>query len=97
MTYGQILRDVRKSRNLTQVEVAKKTGIAQTSLSQIEGDRKLPSKTTLKKLLKVYKLPEIVLIWKATTEKDIEKNKRPLYRDLKPVIDSLVNELSKML
>ena len=43
MTIGEQLKDLRESRNLTQSELAKILGVAQSTYSQYEiGDRKLP-------------------------------------------------------
>jgi transcriptional regulator with XRE-family HTH domain len=52
---GGALRLLReKVAGLTQVEVAERTGIAQTRLSRYENGRKIPDLTTLDRLLTCY-------------------------------------------
>lgn len=95
MTVGKTLTTLRKNRGLTQVQVQSKTGLSQTHLSQIECDRKQPSKTTVKRLAKLYKVPPIVIMWATVEEGHIDPKKKELFKQLKPVIDSLIEEILK--
>lgn len=96
MKIGAALKQVRVGKNLTQVEVCKKTGLTQTYLSQIEtGGKKNPSSTVVAKLCKVYGVPVSVVVVLATEEKDIPKNRLKLYRQLSPVLNDLVAQLLK--
>ena len=52
--YGSGLRKARKMANLTQVEAAKKLGIAVNSLRLYEADKRLPSIAILIKMTEVY-------------------------------------------
>ena len=49
--YGAFLRDVRRSRRLSQDELAEIVGISQPNLSAYERDRRVPSADTLNRLL----------------------------------------------
>ena len=49
--YGASLRDVRRSRQLSQDELAIIVGISQPNLSAYERDRRVPSADTLNRLL----------------------------------------------
>ena len=46
------LRNIRVTRNMTQTELAKSSGVSQSTIAHIESGRKDPSITTLKKICK---------------------------------------------
>lgn len=93
MDVGKALRDIRRSRELTQIKAASKAKITQTYLSQIESNQKNPSNDVLEKLSKVYKVPVAIFYFKAMDESDVLKSKLKMYRTLKPTTDTLINEL----
>jgi transcriptional regulator with XRE-family HTH domain len=95
MKLGETLRDLRNEKGLTQVQACKKLKISQTYLSQVEGGKKEPSPEMIRKFCKFYDVPGVVIAWKSTEEKDVPKNKRSAYRDLKPAIDGLIEEIMK--
>ena len=49
--YGEFIRNVRRSRRLSQVQLAQIVGINQPNLSAYENDRQVPSADTLNKIL----------------------------------------------
>ena len=49
--YGSLVREVRKSRGLSQRELAEVSGIRQANISAIENNRREPSAETLNRLL----------------------------------------------
>jgi transcriptional regulator with XRE-family HTH domain len=49
--YGAFIRQVRASRGLTQVELARIVGIEQPNLSAYENDRQMPSADVLNRIL----------------------------------------------
>lgn len=49
--YGPLVRQARTSRGLTQRQLAEASGVARTSISAIENDRRAPSAETLHRLL----------------------------------------------
>lgn len=51
MDVGKRLREVRKSANLSQRELAKRAGVTNSTISMIEADNVSPSVTSLKKVL----------------------------------------------
>lgn len=55
-TIGQILRKARLSKNLTQAEVAKKSGIHPNTYAKLERDEQSPSFASIKKLAKILDL-----------------------------------------
>lgn len=95
MNYGQMIKDLRKSGNpLTQAEFAKKIGITQTYLSQIEKGHKNPSTELLHKISEYTKVPLPIMCWKCVTETDVHPSRKKLFTSLKPVIDELVNSFT---
>lgn len=95
MDIGEILKEIRQSKKLTQVKVSERAKVSQTFLSQLEAGIKNPSKKMLQKLCDLYGIPPIIVLWKATTEKDIQKGKLGIFRKLKPALDAIVDEIIK--
>ncbi len=93
MNLGNALQKVRFEKKMTQTAVSKKAKITQTYLSLIEKGDKIPSSAVVKKLCKVYDIPEVALVWLGTEKTDVQKSKHNLFDQLKPVMDSLVAEL----
>lgn len=50
-TPGQLLREVRRRRGVSQTRLATRAGTTQSAISRIEGDRVSPSVETLRELL----------------------------------------------
>lgn len=95
MKIGAVLRELRESRRLTQMNVSEQADISQTFLSQLEAGFKNPSAKTLNKLCALYGVPPQIAVFKSIEEGDIQKKKLPIYRKLKPTIDELISELIK--
>jgi transcriptional regulator with XRE-family HTH domain len=93
MDLGTTLRDIRRSKNFSQMEAKQKLKISQTYLSQIETNKKSPSDSILSRICKVYKTPLAVIIWQSMEEKDIDKKKHQAYKTIKPAVDNLFKEL----
>jgi len=87
------LKDARVNAGLRQNVAAKKIRISQTFLSQIETGVKSPSMETLQKCAKCYGVPIEVIFWFGANEKDVPEKKRPLFRQLKPIIDQMMKQL----
>jgi transcriptional regulator with XRE-family HTH domain len=95
MSTGTALKVIREHRKKTQTDVSRRLKVSQTYLSQIETEKREPSTEMLRKLCKYYKVPPIVVHWMAVEEKDVEKRKQPIFRELKPAIDDLIQALIK--
>ena len=67
-TAGQRIKELRKNRKMTQPELAKAIGVAQSSISEIEtGESRNPSALTLVKVAKYFEVdPEHLLTGKGT-------------------------------
>lgn len=91
MNYAKALKSIREEQKITQVVAAKRAGISQTYLSQLEGNtKKCPSKSMIAKLAKVYKVPPVIITMSAIEKADVPTKKKGLYDALKPVIDSMI-------
>ncbi len=94
MNIGQAVKQVRKTKGMTQVTFCKKLGITQTYLSQVESGAKAnPSMALLNKVSKISNVPLSVIMWLSVEEKDIAKDKRKIFVSLKPSIDNLIKEI----
>ncbi len=93
MEIGTAIREIRKSKSITQKELAVKCNLSNNSITQIELNNTFPKKDTIKKICKALKIPTAFLLFYSLTEKDIPKNKREIYRILTPLIKKLIVEI----
>jgi XRE family transcriptional regulator, regulator of sulfur utilization len=92
MNLGKSIQDIRKQKGLTQTEFAKKSGITQTYLSQIENNHKEPNLSILKSISEILEVPLPIIFYLAMEENDVEIGKREAFNIVSPSINSLVNE-----
>ena len=91
---GQLyFREIRKKYGLKQTEISKMMGVSQTYYSLVESRKRVPSMDFVERLAGIYGLPIAVLLWGSITEGDVSKEKLTAYRELKPVIDSLIESV----
>jgi transcriptional regulator with XRE-family HTH domain len=90
MDIGNSIKLIRKKLGISQIDLAEKCNISQTSLCQIETGAKRPSAKTLKKLCDELQVPESVIYLLAIEQTDIPENKRKIYGIVYPSIKSLV-------
>lgn len=93
MKIGSAIKITRVERGLSQGELAALLEISQTSLSQIENDVKQPSKTTLSKISKVLKVPEVYFYVLSIAKEDVPEGKKELYDIMYPSIQDMVKKL----
>lgn len=92
MDLGNIIKNIRKQKGLTQNEFASLCSITQTYLSQIEGNLKEPNLSTLKTISENLNIPLPILFFLSMTEDDVQPNKRKAFEIVSPSVKSLVNE-----
>src|SRR5690606_5339719 len=95
-TLPERLKFLRQTRNLTQGGLAKKAGVAQSTIAQIEGGRKDPSISTLKHIAQALDI-EIAILF-ATDDVHVFDMKRlnARYRtidDLNPTLHVAVDKV----
>jgi XRE family transcriptional regulator, regulator of sulfur utilization len=93
MKEGTAIKMIRKRQALSQVELAQRCNISQTSLSQIENNLKRPRGKTLKKLCEVMEVPESMVYILGLEETDVPQSKLHLYNMLYPTIINMACQI----
>lgn len=93
MNLGYSIKSIRKQLGITQYDLADKSGISQTSLSQIENAVKRPSNKTIQSICGVLEIPEAVLYILAMQDSDVPHNKKNVYDMLFPSIKNLALQI----
>lgn len=93
MNLGNAIRSIRKQLDITQYELAQKSGISQTSLSQIENAVKRPSNKTIQSICGVLEIPEAVVYILAMQDSDVPNSKKNVYDMLFPSIRNLALQI----
>ena len=94
MNIGESIKRIRISSvpRLNQGDFAKRIGITQTYLSQIETGAKIPSISVLEVISNQFEIPLAIIFWFGLEESDIAETKRNHYKILKPTVDTMVSE-----
>ncbi len=93
MHIGEVLKEIRKKRGMTQVEVCNKLGFTQAYLSLVEsGEKENPSNEFLSKIGSLYNVPPQVIVFMTISEKDIPKENKKVFNKLKPLINKVIAE-----
>jgi transcriptional regulator with XRE-family HTH domain len=53
-TFGEQLREARKERGLTKVQLARRANIGESTVTRMEADKHDPSLTTLRKVMREF-------------------------------------------
>ena len=93
MNIGFAIKTTRQYLDFSQEELSKKTGLSQTSISQIENGVKTPSRKTVEKICKALNVPEDILYILGIQGDDIAKSKKPMFEKLYPKIKELAIEM----
>lgn len=93
MGIGEIIKKIRKERNIKQKDFALECGISQTYLSQIENDERNPTLAILEKVSKVLEIPYPVLSFLTLSEDSISKEKKEVYKNAKPILDGIIEKI----
>lgn len=83
---GDKIKHLRKSMNLTQEQICKKIGIAQSTLGMIESNRRPAGRKTLKKLADFFGVTIDYLLDDEGTELTY-KDQKSIIKDLKVIMD----------
>jgi len=93
MNLGSAIRELRKNKGLSQVELAEKANLSQTALSQIEKGKR-PGIQTLKNISTALEVPESLIYVMGIEQDDVPPAKQVLYEKLFPVIKGLVIQIA---
>ena len=86
MNIGNAIRQVRQHFGVSQVEMSDRTGISQTSISQIESGTKNPSKRTIQKICEAFEIPEAVLYVMGMEDSDVPDTRKGAFKELYPAM-----------
>lgn len=82
-TIGEAIRKLRVERKLSQKEVARLTGITQTTLSIVENTQARPSVKNLNKIAKALRVPTyMIYIETIECHVDLPENKQQIFKQL---------------
>lgn len=93
MNIGHAIREVRTHFGYSQVDLSEATGISQTSISQIEGGIKNPSKRTIKAICEVFEIPEAILYVMGMQDTDVPTSRKSAYKQLYPAMKDFAIQL----
>ena len=86
MNIGNAIKQVRTYFGLSQIELSSKTGISQTSISQIESGAKNPSKRSINAICKALEIPEAILYVLGMEDLDVPETRKGIYKQLYPAM-----------
>ncbi|OGF25333.1 hypothetical protein A2331_03915 [Candidatus Falkowbacteria bacterium RIFOXYB2_FULL_34_18] len=94
MTKGQIIKLLRLKNNVSQQELADKTGVTANYLSLIENGKRNPPLSFLKKIADAFDISVNLLIWEKIDYSNI-KNKES--REIAKKVNENLNNIYKLL
>lgn len=89
MKIHETLKKLLKNKQISQIELAEKIGKSTTAVSQILTGAYNPTHKTLEKIAVVLNMPVTAIYLLSLDEKDLEQNKRDMYKALYPAIYNL--------
>ncbi|MFN8288960.1 MAG: helix-turn-helix transcriptional regulator [Chitinophagaceae bacterium] len=84
MNIGNAIKQVRQHFEISQVELSDRTGLSQTSISQIESGAKNPSKSSIRKICEAFEIPEAILYVMGMEDSDVPPSRKYAYKELYP-------------
>jgi transcriptional regulator with XRE-family HTH domain len=95
MELGLQLKSIRKIKGYTQSQVCGALGMSQTYLSHVETGKVNVSSTLLNFICDFYRVPPQFVYWKTLKVTDIPLRKIKQFKQLNPVILSLIDTIIK--
>jgi transcriptional regulator with XRE-family HTH domain len=86
MNIGNAIKQIRQHFGISQVELSERTGLSQTSISQIESGAKNPSKKSVKKICEAFEVPEAILYVMGMEDTDVPASRKDVFKDLFPAM-----------
>jgi transcriptional regulator with XRE-family HTH domain len=77
MVIGDRLKGLRESKNLSQGDIEKRTGLLRCYISRVENGHTVPAVSTLEKMARALEVPMYRLFHEGEAEASIRKAKRP--------------------
>ena len=89
---GYVIEKIRKARGMSQQELARRAGIRQAYLSQIESGKKDGTIKVFQDIAEVLNCPLPILVWFALEDRDVPYNKRRAWPAIKKAAQFIVHE-----
>lgn len=96
MNIGTAIESVRKTKNMSQSELAFQANITQSYLSLIENNKKEPNMKILKSISESLSVPLPFLLLFSITKEDVPESKQESFTVIMPLIKSLLSEYVKL-
>lgn len=93
MNIGNAIKSVRTHYGISQEELSEKTGISQTSISQIENGIKQPSKRSILKICNAFEIPEAILYIIGIEDTDVPASRKKMFEKLYPDIKDIAVQI----
>ncbi len=93
MKLGNSITNIRKQKGLKQDELASKSKISTTYLSQIENDRKKLNIDTLERISQALEMPLPILFFLSLELDDVPDEKKQIFTSFFPPFESFIKEL----
>jgi len=93
MKLGKILKQIIKSKTMSQADLCKIVGITQSYLSLLETDKRSPVLLLLYKIADKLETPLSLIFWLAMERDDIKDSKKEAFDIIKPIADKLISEI----
>lgn len=91
---GRAISSIRREKELSQTELARKANLSNSYLSEIEANKRTPDLNVLKKIADALGVPIELLMIKAVNEQNIsDPDQKRLAREIAPLLENLVNIL----
>ena len=87
------IKAIRKRHGFSQKYVCEILDVTQTYYSLVESGKRKPSIDFMEKLASIYSIPVAVLVWGSLDEKSIREGREVVFRELKPVLDRLIEAI----
>ncbi len=93
MNIGHAIKEIRKSKKISQADLSHNCGITQAYLSQIENNLKSPTLQILNEICENLETPLVVLFFKAINPEDIPESKRNTFLLIYPSVNQLISSV----
>lgn len=93
MKLGETIARIRRRRGLLQTELAERSGISATYLSQIENDKKDPTLSVLRAISAELDVPLPIIFFTALERRDVPAEKREVFDMLQAPVNAMITEL----
>lgn len=92
MNIGETIKTIRKEKKISRGRLAAMTGLSVNALYNIETNRSMPTRDTIRRICKALSIPTYYLMVRCVTEDDIPEEKREVFRALYPLLIKIAED-----